>query len=92
MTKNKKDLMEKIKNTSANVVVLGLGYVGLPLTVVLAEAGYHVTGVDPDQNKVDQLNQGVSYIDDIETKRLDKLVNKKSIQATCDFSVVSDAE
>lgn len=85
-------LYRKLENCSARVVVLGMGYVGLPLAVVLAEAGYQVTGVDLDQSKVDQLNQGVSYIDDVETSLVRELVKAGSLQATSDFSVVKDAD
>ncbi|MEJ2448381.1 MAG: nucleotide sugar dehydrogenase [Anaerolineales bacterium] len=85
-------LYRKLENCSASVVVLGMGYVGLPLAVVLAEAGYQVTGVDLDQSKVDQLNRGVSYIEDVETSLVSKLVKAGSLRATADFSAVKDAD
>jgi UDP-N-acetyl-D-glucosamine dehydrogenase len=88
----KNNLHQKLGDRSAKVVVLGLGYVGLPLAVVLAEAGYRVTGVDPDQEKVSLLNQGVSYIGDVDTELIQKLVKKKTLVATDDFSVVSEAD
>jgi len=92
MSNMKNDLHQKLGDRSAKVVVLGLGYVGLPLAVVLAEAGYRVTGVDPDQEKVSLLNQGVSYIGDVDTELIQKLVKKKTLVATDDFSVVSEAD
>ena len=61
----KTDLIKKLKDKSAEVAILGLGYVGLPLAVVFGEAGFKVTGVDPDQRKVDALNAGKSYIPDV---------------------------
>jgi UDP-N-acetyl-D-glucosamine dehydrogenase len=82
----------KLNDRSARVVVLGLGYVGLPLATVLAESGYSVVGVDPDKSKVDALNQGKSYIDDVETSLVKKLVKKGALQATTDFAVVQDAD
>lgn len=85
-------LYRKLENCSARVVVLGMGYVGLPLAVVLAEAGYQVTGVDLDQFKVDQLNRGVSYIEDVETSLVSRLVKAGSLRATADFSAVKDAD
>ena len=88
----KKELLKKLSDRSANVVILGMGYVGLPLAAVLGEAGYKVTGVDPDQSKVDLLNQGVSYIDDVETSLVKQLVDDKLLSATTDFSVVKDAD
>jgi len=89
---HKKDLEKKFKDRSANVVVLGLGYVGLPLAAVLADAGYKVVGVDPDVEKVSKLNQGISYIDDVESDVIKKHVDKGVLTATDDFSVVSDAD
>ena len=92
MSGAKKELLKKLSDRSANVVILGMGYVGLPLAAVLGEAGYKVTGVDPDQSKVDLLNQGVSYIDDVETSLVKQLVDDKLLSATTDFSVVKDAD
>lgn len=61
---------EKFLNRRAHVAVIGLGYVGLPLAVVFAEAGYRVTGIDVDPMKVDAINRGESYIEDIPSARL----------------------
>ncbi len=85
-------LSKKLNERTAHVVILGLGYVGLPLATVLANAGYKVTGVDLDSEKVTQLNQGISYIDDVETSLVKKLVEGKKLKATTDFSVVSEAD
>jgi UDP-N-acetyl-D-glucosamine dehydrogenase len=85
-------LSQKLKDRSARVVILGLGYVGLPLATVLANAGYPVTGVDLDDKKVKLINQGISYIDDVESSLVKKLVDKKLLQATTDFSVVAEAD
>jgi UDP-N-acetyl-D-glucosamine dehydrogenase len=92
MSGSKKELLKKLRERSANVVILGMGYVGLPLAAVLGEAGYKVIGVDPDQKKVDLLNQGVSYIDDVESSLVKKLVDGKRLSATTDFSVVKEAD
>ena len=89
--KNNK-LFQKLNDRTAHVVILGLGYVGLPLATVLADAGYQVTGVDLDGEKVKLLNQGISYIDDVETNLVKKLVDDKKLQATTDFSVVVEAD
>ena len=89
--KNNK-LYDKLTNHSAHVVILGLGYVGLPLATVLAESGYRVTGVDPDPKKVDLINQGISYIDDVETSLVKKLLDEKKLTATTDFSIVAEAD
>ena len=61
----KETLINKLKEKKARIGILGLGYVGLPLAVVFGEAGFHVTGIDPDSRKVDSLGRGVSYIPDV---------------------------
>ncbi len=88
----KKQLIEKLKNRSAKVAVLGMGYVGLPLAVVFAEAGFEVLGVDPVQEKVDALNRGESYILDISSEQLASLVQQGRIKATSDYSALKDAD
>ena len=60
--------------TSSKVAIIGLGYVGLPLAVVFAECGFKVTGIDPITAKVDQLNKGESYILDLDSEKIAKLV------------------
>ena len=60
-------LTNKIKTKTARVGVVGLGYVGLPLAVEYANEGYSVTGIDLQTSKVDQINNGISYIQDVPT-------------------------
>ena len=69
--------------------MVGLGYVGLPLAVELALAGFSVTGIDIDQSKVDSLNRGESYIQDVPTSVFKPLVEKGLIRATTDFAAVT---
>lgn len=78
-------LIEKIKNRKAQIGILGLGYVGLPLAVEFAKAGYSVTGFEVDKRKVDCLLRKVSYIGDIPTEELAPLVASKHLTATTDF-------
>ena len=82
----------KIKNGSARVAILGLGYVGLPLAVVFAEAGFNVTGIDPDQNKVDTVNAGHSHIQDVSNKQVARLVSAGRLSATDQFSALAEAD
>jgi UDP-N-acetyl-D-glucosamine dehydrogenase len=90
---NTKDtLIKKLQDKSAEIAILGLGYVGLPLAVVFGEAGFNVTGVDPDVRKVDSLNQGVSYIPDVKTETVAALVKSGHLKATTDFSVLKNAD
>jgi len=84
----KEDLVKKLKSREARVAVLGLGYVGLPLAVVFAEAGFHVTGIDPDSRKVDSVKNGISYIPDVKTESVARLVQSGYLTATADFSVL----
>jgi UDP-N-acetyl-D-glucosamine dehydrogenase len=66
--------------------------VGLPLAVVFAEAGFQVTGIDPDARKVDCLNSGASYIPDVKTEVVEKLVRSGHLNGTTDFSALKDVE
>ncbi len=88
----KKQLLEKLQNKTARVGVVGLGYVGLPLAVEFAHAGFHVTGLDVDHRKVDKLNAGESYIQDIPTSVLKPLVEAGLLDATTDFSKILDLD
>lgn len=88
----KAELLSKLVNKKVHVAILGLGYVGLPLAVVFAEAGFTVTGIDPDQSKIDSLKRGESYIPDVSTEQVAKLVAAGKLQATADFSVLQEAD
>src|SRR5271157_746025 len=85
-------LLEKIRNKTARIGILGLGYVGLPLAVVFAEAGFHVTGIDPDAPKAASINKGLSYIPDVPSQTLAKLIQTGLLQATTDFSVLKELD
>ena len=88
----KETLIKKLQEKEARIAVLGMGYVGLPLAVVFGEAGFHVTGIDPDARKVDSLNKGVSYIPDIKTGTIATLVESGNLTATTDFSVLKEMD
>jgi UDP-N-acetyl-D-glucosamine dehydrogenase len=79
-------LLQRIEKRRARLGVIGLGYVGLPLAVEFAEAGFHVTGFDIDEKRVRGLNRGVSYIQDVPTAQLKRLVRSGYLDATTDFS------
>jgi len=85
-------LLERICSKSAHIVVLGVGYVGLPLAVEFARAGFRVTGLDPDSDKVALLNAGESYIADVEPGDVAHCVGSGRLRATSDGSVLSDAD
>jgi len=86
------ELIKKFNDKSAQIAVLGLGYVGLPLAVVFAESGFKVTGIDPIKSKVDQLNSGKSYLLDISDKQIRNLVKSNHLSATTNFSVLSNVD
>jgi len=88
----KTNLLEKLRLRTARVGVVGLGYVGLPLAVEFAEAGFHVTGLDIDERKVNKINQGESYIQDIPTSVLGPLVLSGKLDATTDFSKIRELD
>ena len=85
-------LENKINLHTARVGVIGLGYVGLPLAVEFARAGFSVTGIDVQESKVARLNSGESYVHDVPTEVLRQLVEAKKFHATTDFSVVRDLD
>jgi len=86
------ELARKIKARSARVGIIGLGYVGLPLAMEFAKAGFSVTGIDIQPSKVLQLNRGHSYVQDVPTDTLQKWVAEGKFRATSDFSVISDLD
>ena len=81
-------LKEKIESKTARVGIVGLGYVGLPLAVEFAKAGFHVTGIDLQQSRVDRLMRGESYVQDVPSSEVDELVKAGRLDATTDFSIV----
>lgn len=80
-----KTLLQKIQSKKASVGVIGLGYVGLPLAVEKAKAGFHVTGFDIQSEKVEKVNKGENYIGDIIPQELKELVASGHLHATSDF-------
>lgn len=84
----KDELLHKIENRTARVAILGLGYVGLPLAVIFAEAGFDVTGIDPTVAKVEAINRGESYIMDVGSSQVKSLVSEGRLKATTDYSVL----
>ena len=86
------DLLEKIESKQARVGIIGLGYVGLPLAIELAHAGFHVVGFDVDQSKVDALNGGTSYIPDVPSEDVADAVSRGLFRATVDERELADVD
>lgn len=92
MSQIKDELLLKFQNKTAKLGVVGLGYVGLPLAVEKAKAGYEVIGFDVQDKKVQMVNEGHNYIGDIVDRDLEELVKAGKIKATTDFSFVKDVD
>jgi len=87
-----RNLESRIRDKSADIAIVGLGYVGLPLALAFAEAGFNVSGVDADKARVNKITRGVSYLLDIESARLKKAVTKGKLKATTSQSVLRRAD
>ena len=85
-------LVARIESGEARVGTLGLGYVGLPLSAEFAGAGLAVTGFDIDAGKVRSLNEGLSYVDDVDSERVGELVRSGKLRASTDFSGLRECD
>jgi UDP-N-acetyl-D-glucosamine dehydrogenase len=86
------ELIEKFTRKQAHLGVIGLGYVGLPLAVAYAQAGFRVTGLEKSQAKVDALTQGRSYVIDVPSAHVRELVENGRLQATTDPAVLAEVD
>lgn len=86
------NLLKKLKDKTARIAVLGMGYVGLPFATVFAEAGFEVTGIDPITEKMELLNAGKSYIMDVPTEMVKKLVDAGKLKGTTDYSILNEID
>jgi UDP-N-acetyl-D-glucosamine dehydrogenase len=86
------DLIEKVKNKSAKIGIVGLGYVGLPLAVAFAEAAFRVLGFDIQQRRVDSVNKGQSYIVDVRSENIAAAIAKSRLEATTDQSRLKEVD
>lgn len=85
-------LVEKLKRKEAKIGVIGMGYVGLPLSLRMVEVGYYVYGLDIDTNKVKSLNEGKSYIAHIPSSHISNMANSGRFKATNDYSKAKDCD
>jgi len=84
--------MELIKSRKAKTGVIGLGYVGLPLAVEFGRAGYEAIGFDLDARKVNAINEGRSYIDDVPTAHVAELKAANRLRATTNFDALAEVD
>jgi len=87
-----KILERKIINKTAKLAIVGLGYVGLPLAVSFAKAGFKVWGLDIDKDRVDKVNKSISYITDISSDDLQKLRTKNTLKASTNFRILEQID
>ena len=93
-------LLEKIRTRQANVVIIGLGYVGLPLAMAFAAAGFPITGIDVDKKRVDMLNEGRSHVSDVPSEQIARYCANAhrpetvqgSFRATTDYDALYDMD
>lgn len=86
------ELKRRIRNRSARTGVIGLGYVGLPLAIEMAKAGFRVTGIDLSQDKVNSVNGGISYIPDVNSETIAAFVSGDKLRATQSLAAVGDLD
>jgi len=84
--------IEKIRKKEARISVIGLGYVGLPLAVLLAQKGFDVFGIERNIKRVNMVNLGYNYISDIHDDDLREVVDQEKLKATQEFKVVSESD
>ncbi len=85
-------LLDRLSSREAKIGIVGLGYVGLPLAVEFAEAGFSVIGLDVTADKVNQLNAGKSYIPDVPTEQIKRLVDNGKLCATTSYDDLRDSD
>ena len=88
----KEQLLARIESNTAKIVVIGMGYVGLPLAVEFAEAGFTVVGLDTNERKMELLNQGISYIPDVASADVAPLVESGTLSGTSEYDVLRTAD
>ena len=92
MSHSKQALISRINSGAARIGVVGLGYVGLPLAVAFAEAGYQVTGVDVDGAKVEGLMRAESYVEDVPDSQIEPLVRDGLLVASTDYADLASVD
>ena len=85
-------LMQRITDRSAHVSVIGLGYVGLPLALGFAQAGYQVTGIDTDPQKITGIQTGISHVQDVCSTDVQQVVQSGHLRVTHDFGVLAEVD
>ncbi|MGD8822416.1 MAG: NAD(P)-binding domain-containing protein, partial [Anaerolineales bacterium] len=85
-------LVEKFEKKEARLGIVGLGYVGLPLAMVLCEGGYEVVGLDTDARKIEMLRAGKSYVEDVPSRQIKGFVERGSFTVTSEYSDLAEVD
>lgn len=85
-------LLQRLQKRYASIGIVGIGYVGLPLAVALAQQGFSVVGIDVDEQRVDMLNEGVTFIEDVPTDSIAPLVAKQRLSASTEYASLAEAD
>jgi UDP-N-acetyl-D-glucosamine dehydrogenase len=91
-TSYRQSLIDQLSERKCRIAILGMGYVGLPLAVIFAGAGFTVTGIDPDRSKVDTILHGKSHIQDVPSEQVARLVKAGRLKATTDFAILQEMD
>ncbi|MEK6546037.1 MAG: nucleotide sugar dehydrogenase [Nitrospinota bacterium] len=86
------NLLDKIKNKTAKVSIIGLGYVGLPLSIEFCKSGFTVIGIDVDKGKIDALKKGESYVQDVKKEDVLTFIENGKFIPTTDFNILKDVD
>src|ERR1700686_4693699 len=86
------ELNNKINNKKAQIAVIGLGYVGLPLALAFAQKGFKVLGIDTDDQRVERIKNLKSYITDVPSRLIARLMGKKVFNVSTDFNLLSQID
>jgi UDP-N-acetyl-D-glucosamine dehydrogenase len=92
MVSKMKEIIGRYRSRQASIAIVGLGYVGLPLAVAIAEAGFHVVGIDKDEGRITRLKRGESLVPDLDDARLRKAIESGNLILTLDFTGVKDSD
>ncbi|MGB3542509.1 nucleotide sugar dehydrogenase [Rubrivirga sp.] len=85
-------ILDQVSDRSVRFAIVGMGYVGLPLAVVFAEAGLDVVGIDISEDRMEALNRGESYVEDIPSERLAAVVESGRLRGTTEFQALADVD
>jgi len=92
MSESIEKIIARFRNKEARIAIIGLGYVGLPLAVAIAEAGFHIVGIDKNEERIKSLRRGESLISDVDSTRLKETIKSGKLTPSLDFAGVKDSD